>query len=91
MRIKYLVVPEGTVMEYMQFAADKGIAQIIDGIPDKLSNKLTEDMLPYIYEEEIQESKLKPHHLIYAELQEQQLAQAEAIAAIFEMLTGGEA
>lgn len=50
---KVLIVSEGKLKEGIEKAKKLGIPEVAEGIPPALKEKITEDMLPYIYEEKI--------------------------------------
>ncbi len=50
---KVLIVPKGQIERGIGMSQQLGIPEVADGIPPALKDKVTEDMLPYVYEEVI--------------------------------------
>jgi hypothetical protein len=50
---RVLVVPKGQVAQGVKNSKTMGISEVADGIPPALKDKVTEDILPYVYEEKI--------------------------------------
>lgn len=53
--IRMLIVPEGQIEKGIEMSKKIGVSEVAEGIPPALKDKVTEDMLPYVYEEIIYE------------------------------------
>jgi len=50
---KILIVSEGQIEQGVEMSKTLNVAEVAEGIPPRLKDKVTEDMLPYVYEEMI--------------------------------------
>lgn len=60
---KVLIVPRGQIEEGVKMSKELSVPEVAEGIPPALKDKVTEDMLPYVYEE-----------IIYKEDQDKQIS-----------------
>jgi len=54
---KVLIVPRGETSKYIEKSKELGVPSIADGIPPRYRGEVTEDMLPYVYEEIVYEEE----------------------------------